>query len=340
MNPNLPTEEGLQTVYKYAEIFRQDVTNESALQINRLCMSDPFFISCVVQSSYADKDLTTESGVVETAHYEIADPSSEMSMAWGEYIELSLKRINTVNSKHIMLHMSKHSDREWTPGDLKQELGLDIDTGEIRNLLKNMAKADLIQQGTSDIRFQGLTDGTLSLILRHRFEEEIKTYQPDIRKDFRDELTRLKKDKKSLQGMVNHLSGKMAEYQLFTEFRSKKRFSLSRYFAGVKDDTRLNIVSVKMRVKFQRADGKEMEIDVLAESDCGRVLTAEVKKTQTPVGLQAVQDFLEKTRVYAECFPEKQILPVFFSAGGFTKEAEQFCKAEGIGIASEIRLDW
>ena len=73
----------------------------------------------------------------------------------------------------------------------------------------------VIQRGPSDIDFRGLTYGTLCLVLRNRFEKEIQTYQPDIKKDFHEELARLKKEKKSLQGLVNHLSGKMAEYQLF-----------------------------------------------------------------------------------------------------------------------------
>ena len=33
--------------------------------------------------------------------------------------------------------------------------------------------------------------------------------------------------------MLNNLSGQVAEYQLATAFRSKKRFALSDYFAGV-----------------------------------------------------------------------------------------------------------
>ena len=192
-------------------------------------MSDPFFISCVIQSDFEGKDLTTEEGVVNAVHHEITDRLSEMSMTWGEYIELSLKRINTVNSKRIMLHLSKHSDREWTPKELKEELRLEIDENEIKKLLQNMVKADLIQRGGSDIDYRGLTDGTLALILRHRFEKEIASFDPnveltDLKRNFHEEIQRLKKDKRSLQGMVNHLSGMMAEYLLFNEFRSKKRF--------------------------------------------------------------------------------------------------------------------
>ena len=98
-------------------------------------------------------------------------------MTWGEYIDLSLKRINTVNSRHLMLHLSKHADREWTPTELKETLKLDIDLQKINQLLKNMEQADLIQRGSSDIDYRGLTDGALNLILRNRFEKEIEYYQ-------------------------------------------------------------------------------------------------------------------------------------------------------------------
>ncbi len=343
MNPYLEPEAGLEAVYRYAKAYNEPIANESAVHINRLCMSDPFFISCVIQSEYQGKDLVTEDGVVDTVHHEITDRLSEMSMTWGEYIELSLKRIDTINSKHILLHLSKHSDREWTPHELKRELNLDIDIGQIKLLLQNMVKADLIREGSSDIRYRGLTDGTLYLILQSRFEEEIATYRPDIpqtdlKKDFHEEIKGLKHEKKSLQGMVNHLSGMMAEYQLFSEFRSKKRFSLSRYFSHAKDDTELNVKDVRMRAKFQRPDGKEMELDVAAESDCGRIVAVEVKKAKEASGLTAVKNFLEKTNVFAALHPENKILPAFFSVGGFTEEAMQYCKENGIGMAASLEL--
>jgi hypothetical protein len=343
MNPYLAPEAGLQSVYKYAEHYEEPITNESALQINRLCMSDPFFISCVIQSEFEGKDLTTEDGVVDTVHHEITDRLSEMSMTWGEYIELSLKRINTVNAKHILLHLSKHADREWTPRELKQKLNLDIDVNEIKTLLKNLVSADLIREGSSDIRYQGLTDGTLSLILKNRFEEEIATYQPDIeqtdlKKAFHEEIRQLKKEKQSLQGMVNHLSGMMAEYLLFNEFRSKKRFRLSRYFTDVADDAELNIIDARMRVKFQRPDGKAMEMDVLAESDCGRIVAVEVKKMKEPVGVSAIKDLLEKVDALTAMMPGKKLLPAFFCAGGFTEKAQEFFKQAGVASATSLDL--
>ncbi|MCP4107105.1 MAG: hypothetical protein GY749_16455 [Desulfobacteraceae bacterium] len=83
INPYLTPEEGLQSVYKYAEVYNALISNESAEQINRLCMSDPFFISCVILSDFRGKNLSTPEGVTEAVNYEITDESSELSMTWG-----------------------------------------------------------------------------------------------------------------------------------------------------------------------------------------------------------------------------------------------------------------
>ena len=336
MNPYLTPEEGLQAVFKYAQYYEEPITNETATQINQLCQSDPFFISCVMESEFEGKDLITRQGVVNTVNFEISDRRSEMSMTWGEYIELTLKRVNDIHAKTILLHMSKHADRYWTPKELKDTLKLDITPNEIQEKLRTLVKADLLNEGISDIDFRGLQDGTLYLILRNRFEKEISNFEPDLKKDFNEELDQLQKDKKALRGKLNNLVGKFAEYQLATDFRSRKRFSLSVYFKGVSDTTELNIMDVRQRVKFHRPDGKEMEIDVIAASKCGRVVIVEVKKTKEKIGVKVVQDFQEKVDVYVRQFSDKITLPAFLSTGGFTEDALTFCRDNHIGTAEGI----
>ncbi len=336
LNPYLTPEEGLQAVYKYAEYLNEPITNETAGQINSLCMSDPFFISCVIQSEYAHKDLTTSDGVVDTVNYEITDESSEMSMTWGEYIEQTTDKINDLNAKNMLLHLSKHPDRDWTPSELKEVLNLEISEADIRRKLEIMVKADVIKKGSSDIDFRGLKDGTICLILRHRFEKEISGFAPQLKDDFKAELEKLKKQRNALQGRLNHLVGQFAEFQLFIDFRTRQQFSLSVYFDGVKDNTRLNITEVRMRDKFQRPDGKEMEIDVRADSACGRTVLVEIKKTKQKTGIALTRQLLEKTDAFAKRFPKRKILPAFLSVGGFTAPALDFCRKNGIGVAERI----
>ncbi|OAD21515.1 hypothetical protein THIOM_002713 [Candidatus Thiomargarita nelsonii] len=218
-------------------------------------------------------------------------------------------------------------------------MNLPLTLNEIQEKLLILSEADMIEQGVADIDFRGLQDGTLNLILRNRFEKEIKESKsgPNLKKEFKKKIEALSAKKQQLQGQLNRLSGKMAEYLLATAFRSRKRFALSDFFFDVIDTSRLNLVEVRERVFVQRSDGKKMEIDVVAQSSCGRVVLVEVKKTQAKTGPTIVDDFQEKVEVYKTHFPDQKILPAFLSLGGFTGDARQRCQAHGIGWAEKIR---
>ncbi len=336
MEPYLTPEEGLQAVYAYAGVYKEPITNETAAQINRLCMSDPFFISRVFQSHQPERDLASEKGVIDAVEYEINNRHSRMSKTWSEYIELTLQKVNDRYAKQMLLHLSKHSDRYWTNRELKKELGIDLALDEIQKRLILMHEADVIEWGSSDIQFRGLRDGTLNLILRNRFQEEIKGFAPDLKSEFQEQITQLKEERNRLRGMLNNLTGKFAEMQLAGAFRARKRFLLSDYFTGVRDKKMLNAIDVRNRVFFQRGDGKNMEIDVLVESSCGRVVMVEVKKTEAKTGVGKVRTFIEKLEEYSRAFPKKKLLPAFFSLGGFTPKAKTLCGEKGICIAEKI----
>jgi hypothetical protein len=308
--------------------------------INQLCQSDPFFISCVIQSECLNKDLTLPDGVVDVVNYEISDRHSEMSETWNEYLQLTLPRINDKYAKTLLLHLSKHAESYWTPKTLKQKLQIDLELDQIQEKLVTLSEADLIDRGVADIEFRGLQDGTLNLILRNRFEKEIEQFEPpsDLKSEFKAQIENLRAKNRQLRGLLNNLSGKMAEYQLATAFRSRKHFALSVFFNNVNDNIALNIINVKERVIFQREDGKGMEIDVVAESKCGRFVLVEVKKTQTKMGLKTVSDFQEKVEIYGKLFSISLILPAFLSLGGFTEDALQFCQTQGIATACRIEV--
>ncbi len=336
MSPYLKEEEGLQAVYKYAEVYHEPITNETAILLNQLCMSDPFFISCVVQSTLEDRDLTTEEGVIRTVDYEISDRRSYLSKTWAEYIGITLSKINDRYAKSLLLFLSKHADRYWIPAELKEALALPLETDEIQTRLHLLVEADVLEWGPSDLQFRGLQDGTLNLVLRNRFEQEINNFIPDLKQEFHEQVVQLRKENKRLQGMWNNLSGKVAEIQLATAFRTRKRFALSAYFDGVQDTTRLNLTEVKLRVPVQRDDGKKMELDVVAESSCERVVIVEVKKWKEPVSTTVVEDFWEKVTVYTRQCSDKTVLPAFLSLGGFRPEALKYCEDHGIGTAVRI----
>jgi len=195
VNPYLTPEEGLEAVYRYARFYDEPVTNETALLINELCMSDPFFICCMMRSRYGSKCLDTEKGVVETYDYEITDRHSRMSTTWNEYIQLTLQKVNDRHAKEMLLHLSRHSDRYWTHREIRDELQIDLDLNEIKRRLILLVEADVIEWGRSDIDFRGLQDGTLNLILRNRFEKEINGFLPDLRQEANEQIRKLRKKK-------------------------------------------------------------------------------------------------------------------------------------------------
>lgn len=337
-SPYLTEMEGLQAVYKYAELFDEPITNETAVQINELCGADPFFISCVIQSDLSERDLATTEGVIETVNYEVAYRESELSGTWREYIDKTVDRINEQYGKRLLLHLNKFNDRYWTPRELRETLQLEEDEKIIHRKLIAMVKGDLIEWGSADIQFRGLQDGTLNLILRHRFEMEIADYtiESDLRSGFWEQITELKRENNSLRGKLNQIIGQVAELQLANTFRSRKRFKMGDFFKGVADETQLNILHVQTRLIIQRADGKAMELDVVAQSSGGAVLLVEVRKRQVKANLSDVEDFHEKVTAYQTQNPEQVMLAGFLSLGGFTDEALTFCQAQQIAWATEL----
>ena len=296
----------------------------------------------MIDSDFPDKDLTSEQGVINTVHFEIAGKQSEMSATWREYIDSTLENINNIHAKKILLYLSQDPSRVWTPKELKNELSLEIDEADILDRLRKLEKADLIQEGVAAIEFQGLNDGVLHLVLRSRYGKEIAEFTPDIRIEFArqlDELElktkQLEKDKLSLSGQLNTLKGEVAEDRLAKILRTAKRFALSKFFEGVRDNTRLNIIDVRTLVVIQRPNGKNMEIDVKAESTCGRVVLIEVKKWKRKVSINVIRDFCEKIELFEKMNPDKIILPAVFSQSGFSAPAKRLCEEKGIGVAME-----
>lgn len=334
ISPYLKPDEGLQAVYRYAEHYNKPLTNETAEQINILCKSDPFFIYYTIKNC-PENALQTQSGVIDAVYSELTGKHSRMAKVWAEYINKTVDKINDLYAKKILLHLCKFNGKTWTPESLKNELGIELSKKEIHIRLEQLLEADLIEDGGSDIEYQGLTDGTLYLVLRHRFEKEIEQHKPDFKTDFQKQIDQIEKEKKSLRGRLNQLVGKFAEYQLATDMRTRKRFSLSVYFSDIKERKTLNIIDVKLHVKFQRDDGKEMEIDIMATSDCNRVVLIEVKKWKNKVGVQIIRDFIEKTNVYQRQ-TKKIIISAILAAGGFSAHAKKLCQEKKVGMADRM----
>jgi hypothetical protein len=343
ISPYLSEDAGLQSVYQYANAFDESITNEAAVLINRLCFSDPYFISCIIQNTYKGKKLTAEAGVAETINYEISNRNAGLARTWSEYINLSLSRINNKNAKHIVWFLTQNSGKEFTHRELKEKLNLDLDLDDILRELERLAAVDLILEGASDIAFKGLTDGSLNLILRNRFEEEITSHRVDLKDELLKQIKQLKSEKRSLTSQLNAMTGKMAEIILATDLRTRKRFAPSLYFSDMEANEPLLWTDIRTRWYYQHPDGKNIQFDIKAETVEGDVLLIEVKKRKKTIGVNELESFLADVRAYAMDFPDQTVWSAVLAFGGFTKEATTFCQSHHIGTAVQInyvQTDW
>ena len=101
-------------------------------------------------------------------------------------------------------------------------------------------------------------------------------------------------------------------------------------------DKAVNIQDIGIQVSIQRGDGKNLEIDIIAESNDDSILLIEVKKRKKKTAINDIEDFLEKVELYKNLNPEQTVFAGFLSLGGFSDEALQMCEQNCIGWAEEF----
>ena len=88
-------------------------------------------------------------------------------------------------------------------------------------------------------------------------------------------------------------------------------------------------------VSHRLLNGDGEEIDIIAKADDGRVVMIEVRDRKDKTGMKPVMELQTNALDYAEQYGVT-VLPAFLSLSGFTGEATEFCKANGIGMAEEV----
>ncbi|TGN99810.1 hypothetical protein PN36_33315, partial [Candidatus Thiomargarita nelsonii] len=198
----LTHDEGLETVSRYADFYEIEVTKESALAINLLTQSDPFYIASLLRSDWIERDFSTNDGVIKTLDYEVKNRKGELFGTWSEYIYSTIKAVNDRYAKQILLFLSRNRTNECTRTQISDHLEGKLSDSELEEKLNALEAGDLITQGTSNFRYRGIPDDILDFIFRSLYEEEIHHKRPDIAAEL---AASLKKDKEilSLKGQCH-----------------------------------------------------------------------------------------------------------------------------------------
>jgi hypothetical protein len=334
-SPYLTKEEGLAAVYRYAEVYQEPISNETALLINQLCQSDPYFIACVIRSHSPGRDLTTPMGVITVVEFETSSEGAELAGGWIVWFNNALRRINERYAKKMLLFLTRNPGKIYTSRTIKKAMNLDMNEDDIFQRLESLREADLVRGHLTD-QYIGQDDGTFFLLLQRRLGESLTELDPEADQGIDYLVNKLTGEKRALQNQLNQESGRLAEAQLEIDMRVRGRFHPSTYFSAMPIDPEILIKDVYPRYMVQAPNGKLGEIDLRLDSTDGISLLVEVKKTKAPSGADLIQIFATRVSLFAEQHPDWQVLAGFLSLGGFTEEALVLCQELKIGTAEAI----
>jgi len=364
ISPKLTEEEGLEAVYRYARYYHKTVSDEAAVLINSLTQSDPFYIASLLRSDWEEQDFTNVEGAKKTLAYEIRNHDGELFGTWSEYIYSTINEVNDKYAKKILLFLSKDRYQEHTRLEIGKHLGGQLEDSALEKKLQALEYGDLIKRpGLSHFRYCGIPDDILDLIFRDLYQEEIEHDKPNIENEIELRLKALEKEKKSLQGMVSDLKGRVLEWTVYREVHQcqlaqqpiddfLKRFRPFNPQLAKKMEEILALTSQSTFKKtwikhyIQLAGKTAIEVDVLAEGNdadnCWAcVFEMKNRNEKNLPTLKEAQLFVANVSLVKQWLtqendkPVKWICPVYFSAEGFSAAVEEYLQEHGV-----LTTDW
>jgi hypothetical protein len=261
-----------------------------------------------------------------------------------EYMAKAFPKINDRNAKNIVLHLSKHRDREWTRDELREALNLEMPARDLEKKLNTLVKADIINKGSSYYCYRGVNDTIFDKVFRGVYDEEILKFGAKvIRKEYNDESKKENKRYKRLLGKFSYQKGYYAEFLILNRLlyhagKSNELLkSITRYLPGDFDFCEYSRV---WKYHASPEYAKVFSVDIFARpvnsddySIIGEVKNREVKK----FSLDELKDFQLKFDEIKKRENLDRVIGFIFSRSGFTKEAEDYCKEKGIACSEDER---
>ena len=339
----MPENEAAETLYKYSRFFEVPVTDETAYLLVGLTEGNPFYISAVIRSTYPDKDLTTLDGLSRTLEFETLDDEGSIKLSWMEYISRAFPQINDRNAKNIVLHLSKYRDREFTRKELLEELKLEMTDGELEKKLKALVKVDIINQGRTNFDYRGVGDNIFDKVFRGVYEKEISEFDVKmIKKEYIEELEKIKMQYKSLLGKYHCQRGYFTEYLILDQLRIHARRnnellkSFTRYLPADFD-----FCDYARLWRYDSSPGyaKSFSVDIFARAARGEYsIIGEVKcRDSRKFSKEEAVDFERKLAAVKKLENIEKAVGFIFSSSGFTQEAEDYCRDKGIACSDDER---
>ncbi len=340
---NIPEEEAVEMAFKYAHIRGVPITEETAYMIADIGEGNPFYISAFFDSQCPDKDLTTKEGLIRVLEFETLNDGGIIKSAWMEYVKTAWTRINGRAARRIVLYLCHHRDRQVTRKELRENLALDMDDQELETKLDSLVKSDIIEQGASNFRYQGVQDNIFDKVFRGVYAEEIESFDSgDVSEDYRRMFRASEKKYRKLLGKTSQMKGAFAEYLIIRQLRFHAHRDNDR-FRGMTEnlppDFRFVEYQTVWTYRYSPIEKRDFQIDVFARAPKGAYsIIGEVKnrsnrkfnKTEAAAFLEKMAELMSKEGI-------EKAVGFIFSVKGFTKDTTAFMKTHGVAWSSDGR---
>jgi hypothetical protein len=341
---NMPENEAIEMVYKYSQFFDVPITEQNAYLLFKQTEGSPFYMSSLIRSRFPGKDLTTVKGLIDTLEFETLDHRGNIKATWMEYVSATFKKVNGKNAKKIVLYLCQHRDREVTRAELLKKLNLGLEDSQLEEKLEAMVKGDIISQGASKFRYRGINDDIFDKVFRGVYGEEIQDFDVGmIREEYSEELEKLEKQYNRLLGKFNYHKGYFAEYLILDQLKlhaGKNNDLFKTITRYLPDDFDFCDYSRVWRYDSSPEYTRKFSVDIFARAEnpgdysiIGEVKSREARKFSKEEAIEFERKF-EQVKNLENI---ERAVGFIFSRGGFTKDAEEYCREKGIACSEDDR---
>jgi len=352
---NMPEEETVEMIYKYAQLLDVSVTEEVAYAMAQVCEGNPFYVSAVFHSYAPDKDLTTPEGLVKVLEYETLNTRGNIRGVWMEYIGKVFYKVNEHNAKNIVLYLSQHRGQEISRKELQETLGLDMTDFELEQKLHALVKSDLIEQGRSNFYYRGVQDNIFDKVFRGVYAEDIQAFDPqEITNEYKALYEQAKADYRRLLGRYNQSKGLLAEFAIINQLRlhAHRQQDLFRSITrNLPPDFQFVEYERVWSYKTARPDHHDIWIDIFAQapsagsfdklradSEQAYSLIGEVKNRSTKTfSLEEAKEFVRKAQTLREYEQIDKAVLFVFSRQGFAQDALSYFQEHSLAWSDDER---
>lgn len=309
----------------------------------RLSEGNPFYINALFQSSYLDKDFTTQDGLLKTLEFETLHEKGGIRGVWAEYIAKIFDKVNQHNAKNIVLYLSKHHDRQIGRSELLKKLKLKMMDFELEQKMQALVKTDVVNQGRSLFFYQGVQDNIFDKVFRGMYGDDIVAFDANtIPNEYKALYEKAKEDYQSLLGKYNQTKGLFAEFAIINQlrlhaFRNQELFTSITH--NLPEDFRFVEYEHVWSYKTARPDKRDIWIDVFARAGKNEYsLIGEVKnRTKNPFSAAEAEEFVRKAQILQEREQVEKAVLFVFSRKGFTRDSLAYFQEYGIAWSDDER---